>query len=476
MDEEVEIVMPGLKYLTSESEHICRLCFGSTEQQEVSLEDSVKLQRPYLDESLTFASMFAELGVVEEACLPQVLCMNCATMTINSYLFKKLCQSSNENWNMVLNKLDTSLEQSSGTGPNVQTIFLMIKQDENLMFTSRKSLARSKKTALRKLREVLKAKQPCHRTKKQNSNTICEECGERFKSMCTLVRHRKLHSNDKLACTQCPKIFTTQAKLDEHSERVHYPKKIKCPKCPKMLSTNKMLKIHDKFHHVAAICKLCFVQFPSKKELRAHLDKHEVNKCPHCNKSFLNKQTFKLHLKICGTAYEQQPQFFCDICLKGYARKNGLRTHLKTDHGFGNVLSCNWCGKKFDAISRLNNHIVKHTKEKNFHCELCGGKFVTQAALVYHTRLHTGERPFPCDLCSETFLSASRRMMHKRRKHFGPTKECPICHVKFVTEHQLRKHVPRHYNPHSKLFVPGAETSYALQVSVNKIPPEELNI
>ncbi|KAJ8708178.1 hypothetical protein PYW08_010544 [Mythimna loreyi] len=413
--------------------------------------------------------MFRELGIFQEPSLPQVLCMNCATMTINSYLFQKLCQFSNDNWNTILNRISTSVDQSANIGPKlgVQTVYLVVKENDNLMFTSRKRhTVRSKKTALSKIRELVKDKR--YRVKKQKkSNVICEECGERFSSNCHLVKHMKVHSNSKHPCMQCPKVFASQLQLDEHSERVHYPKKIKCPKCPKMFSTNKMLTLHDKLHHVAAICKLCFVQFPSKKDLRAHLNKHEVNTCPRCNKAFLNKHTFKLHLRICGKLEERQPSFFCDICSKGYATKNGLRTHLKTDHGFGTVLSCNWCGKKFDAKSRLNNHIVKHTKARNFHCSHCGGKFVTQAALVYHTRLHTGERPFPCDLCSESFLSASRRMEHKRRKHFGPTKECHVCHVKFVTGHQLRKHVQRHYNPHSKLFVPEAEAPFAVYPNIN---------
>ncbi|KAH9632426.1 hypothetical protein HF086_010819 [Spodoptera exigua] len=467
MDPEADITLRAVKFLTSESNNVCRLCFSSTEQQEVSLEDIVTLQRSYLNETLTFVDMFQELNVLEEHSLPQVLCVNCATMTINAYLFKKLSQFSTDYWNKILNRINTTLDQSQTISLNVQTLYYIMKDDENILYTSRKRhTVRNKKTIINKLKEFGKTKQTCYKVKKLKTSVMCEECGEKFTSNCHLVKHMKVHSTSKYPCSQCPKVFATQLQVEEHAERVHYPKKICCPKCSKMFSTEKMLRLHDKLHHVAAICKLCFVQFPSKKQLRAHLDKHEVNKCARCNKSFLNKQTYKFHLRICGNLEDRQPSFFCDICHKGYVRKNGLRTHLKTDHGFGNVLSCNWCGKKFDAISRLNNHIVKHTKEKKFHCEHCGGKFVTQAALVYHTRLHTGERPFPCDMCNESFLSASRRMEHKQRKHFGPTKECQICHIKFITGHQLRKHIQRHYNPHSKLFVPDAVPPFPSYQSV----------
>ncbi|KAI5643514.1 zinc-finger double domain-containing protein [Phthorimaea operculella] len=221
-----------------------------------------------------------------------------------------------------------------------------------------------------------------------------------------------------------------------------------------MFSTERMLRRHDKINHIAAICKLCFVQFPSKMALRVHLDKHDLFKCEQCKKTYINRHTYKLHLKICGRSDTRIPKFFCDMCNKGFARKNSLRTHLKVNHGYGNVVTCNWCKKKFDAVSKLKMHIVKHTRERNFCCSQCGGKFVTQAALVYHTRLHTGEKPFPCDMCDESFLSASRRMEHKRRKHLEPTKQCPYCQVKFVTSHELKKHVARHTNPQSKLYVP----------------------
>ncbi|XP_075987730.1 uncharacterized protein LOC142984186 isoform X2 [Anticarsia gemmatalis] len=384
-------------------------------------------------------------------------------MTINSYLFQKLCQHSNEQWHTSLQRLDESLNITDTAASSVQTIYLMLKdkdRDGSMLTSQKRHRFKSKRIVAAKIKDIIKAKQTVKRAKKQRSNVICEECGEKFKSNCHLIKHMKVHSNTRFPCKQCPKVFASKIQLDEHAERLHYPKKLQCPKCSKMFSTERLLKYHDKQHHITAICNLCFVQLPSKKALRAHLDKHDVNKCPRCNKSLINKHTYKFHLKICGIE-EKTPNFFCDICNKGYARKNGLRTHLKTDHGFGNVLSCKWCGKKFDAVSRLRNHQVKHTKEKNYRCEQCQGKFVSRAALIYHIRLHTGERPFPCDLCNESFLSASRRMEHKRRKHFSPTKECHICHVKFVTGHQLKKHVQRHKNPQSKLFVPEMEGPYS---------------
>lgn len=390
-----------------------------------------------------------------------MLCTNCSTNVTNSYLFQKFCEHSNEKWNEVVRILGKSLDQANSIGPNVLSAYLVVDKNDNIIFTSRKvQTIRCKKTVLARVRNIIKSRQNYVKIKQKTIPTECDECGEKFSSNFHLAKHSaKVHNKNDHPCKQCTKVFATATQLEGHTERVHYPKKLQCTKCAKMFSTERLLKYHDKSHHTATICKLCFIQFPSRKELRSHLDKHEEKKCPKCDKTFINRHTYKGHLKICGNLDHKQPRFFCDICGKGYVLKNGLKTHLKIDHGFGHVLSCSWCNKKFDAVSRLNNHIVKHTKERNYHCEQCGGKFVTRAALIYHSRLHTGERPFPCDLCDESFLSASRRMEHKRRKHFGPTKECHICHVKFVTKNQLRKHAQRHYNPLSKLYVPNAEAA-----------------
>lgn len=398
--------------------------------------------------------------VTEEPLLPQTLCDSCAKSITNSYLFKKFCEYSNEKWGQAMSTLENSLTQADTLAPPVRSVYLMISATENCIFTSRKTHSMDKLTVVSKVQHFVKRRNKYVKDKTLYSY-ICEECGVKVKSKTLLAKHMKMHSTSPQHCSQCFKVFSTPLQLTEHEERVHYPKKIQCSKCAKRFSTEKMLRTHNRLEHVAALCKLCFVQFPSKTALKAHLDKHDVLKCPQCEKTFVNKQTYRIHCKQCGSNEERVASFFCDICGKGYIRKNGVRTHLKTDHGFGKVLSCSWCSKKFDAISRLKNHIVKHTRERNFTCEQCNGKFVTQAALVYHTRLHTGEKPFKCDLCNESFLSTSRRMEHKRRKHFGPTQQCHICSMKFITGSQLRKHIERHSDPHSKLYIPVREENSA---------------
>lgn len=391
----------------------------------------------------------------KELTLPQVLCVSCADLATKAFLFQKLCQHSYKNWDEALELLNKSLDLSETLGPVVKTAYLLVKND-SLILTSRKvHVKKTKEAALVKVQHLLKARQNYKKVKCKYSS-MCSECGQTFHSMSYLSKHMEKHKNKKYPCPLCHKIFPNLANLNTHKDRMHKPKTVQCPKCAKMFSSEKMLKYHEASYHIAAICKQCSMQFPSKKDLRLHMTKHDVNQsCNRCSKKFISKLVLKTHMKICGE--NQRINVYCDICKKGYVRKNSLRSHLITEHGFGATYTCNWCNKQFDAVSKLNMHIVKHTRERNFHCMICGGHFVTKAALTYHTRIHTGEKPYPCDLCKESFLSASRRMEHKRRKHLGPKHHCTVCSSKFVSKFELNKHMARHNDPHSRLFIDNNE-------------------
>lgn len=66
MDSEADITLPALKFLTGENDHICRLCFSPTGEQEVNLDDSMSVQKFFIDETVTCAEMFNELNVSKE--------------------------------------------------------------------------------------------------------------------------------------------------------------------------------------------------------------------------------------------------------------------------------------------------------------------------------------------------------------------------------------------------------------------------
>ncbi|XP_041986037.1 zinc finger protein 62 homolog [Aricia agestis] len=422
---DTDTIKSAVKFISGESK-ICRLCIGNIGSKEISFLDFVTIDSAYYNDKLSYQSIFRELGVSSERALPEVLCVSCASLAVNSFLFQKLCEYSQQQWHTSLCSLDKMIAQSENLNARAVSAYFIVQENKSTMLTCYNTMQeKNKKTALTKLQKNMKI---------------------RLKSIKDKKRLRK-----KIPCPSCPKIFVKEYELEDHREKVHYPKNIKCDSCTKMFSTKKQLRRHKNLYHVKFTCIECSLELSSKHLLRLHMDKHYRNSCVRCNKKFESLKSYKVHMKSCG----QREKFICDICSKAFAQKQGLTCHLKCLHGFGkNLLSCKWCGKKFDMKSRLSEHIVKHTRERNFTCEICGAKFVSNPSLVYHRRLHTGERPYPCDMCNEHFLSATTRLLHKHRVHLGPTKECNICQAKFITSFELKKHKKWHHNPHSKLYVP----------------------
>ena len=56
-------------------------------------------------------------------------------------------------------------------------------------------------------------------------------------------------------------------------------------------------------------------------------------------------------------------------------------------------------------MARYKNHMISHTKEKQYVCDLCGKQFRDKARLDSHRRIHTGETPYKCDFEVNSLLA-----------------------------------------------------------------------
>ncbi|XP_041985604.1 zinc finger protein 62-like [Aricia agestis] len=439
---DAELNRSAIKFICGDIDNVCRLCLNiiGPESSKISIYQIAIIQTPYYNDELSYHSVFQELGVTSEPALPGFLCVSCATLSVNAFLFQKLCECSEQQWKTSFNLLEKFFTQSETLNTRAVSVFFNV--EENEMLTSYNPMpVKNKKYVVAKLQRNMKI-----RKKRKNEKNIIQR---------------------RFPCQTCGKEFSKFYELETHKQQVHYPKTIGCDLCTKKFSTEKLLCKHKKTNHVSLSCYVCNQEYSSKNSLRTHMVKHTNNKqdtCPRCNKEFSNPQSYKFHLKNCG-------QYICDMCGKEYSQKCSLMFHLACTHGFSNnIRTCLWCDKKFLNASTLKQHEVKHTRERNFTCEICGGKFVTNRALIYHRRLHTGERPYPCDICGESFLNSSRRMMHKRRVHLGPDKECEICSAKFHSNTELQRHKRRHDNPHSKeYYVPKGNTKSGLKKGKVKV-------
>lgn len=174
-----------------------------------------------------------------------------------------------------------------------------------------------------------------------------------------------------------------------------------------------------------------------------------------------------------GEREERPTPFKCEVCTRGFSRKDKLKLHLMI-HSGDKPLKCEACGKAFLRRDHLKNHMRTHSRpraapkpknhgrkvalaaadpdgdaekdkvERPFGCEVCHKMFTRKDNLGAHMRIHTGERPFACDLCEKRFAEkcALKRHMvvHTQERLYL----CGVCGRSFARKGHLTEHVWLH--------------------------------
>jgi len=342
------------------------------------------------------------------------------------------------------------------------------------------------------------------------SNCVCGICGKVFDTQGGKRRHIKgvhpdnhqinvkqiktenikieQNGDDLLSCTKCPKKFVSSLALKIHRQvscdisgnekefeikkenikkeeidMIQSKKDIKgdaefsCGQCEKSLSTREFLDIHLIIHkelnRMPCKEKNCNNVFPSQKSLMIHLEvDHKVEKktenlmfysCEECDKQC----TSKGHLKDHMIKHSKERNFVCMDCGKKLKRRSTLADHMKIHTGEKNY-HCDKCEEKFITSAGLRNHtLTRHTDLSSavpFMCSYCGREFKKKDYLLKHVTEHTGEKNFECNICPKKFRFATSLENHLNMHNGIKRFQCPHCEKRFTQRQQRTMHVRRH--------------------------------
>ena len=224
-------------------------------------------------------------------------------------------------------------------------------------------------------------------------------------------------------CKQCANAFPTKSQLKYHVE-IHSANELKCQQCSYTTKTTGCMHVHVKRMHMDKRihhCIICAKDFVTLTELKLHAQIHMENRersfqCQICSYSAHSEKALLSHAeKHLGT------RFGCDKCEQSFSCKGTLRNHNRTKHDATfkiPVFSCSQCPKSYNSKGHLNRHIFSHA----------------------------GFKPYKCDICEVNYASPNGFKSHMEEKHLNilPSHQCMNCPKIFYAKSQLKSHTYVH--------------------------------
>lgn len=224
-----------------------------------------------------------------------------------------------------------------------------------------------------------------------------------------------------------------------------------CPLCPEpsehepMLFANHLKTVHSYKYYV---CDICYKGFHKRNEVSDHMDEFHGNgtetgefHCENCMRVFLNLRQFRIHKRL---HYSSSKQHECSECHKKYSSKNLLDEHMNMHTG-QRPYKCPSCDKDFASKYTLQAHMKIHTKRpRPYSCDECDKSFLNQQNLVQHKKLHTGVKAFICEVCQKAFGTQHNLDVHKIVHSGNKPFICRTCGKGFARRAEINDHERTH--------------------------------
>ncbi|KAJ8706533.1 hypothetical protein PYW07_012611 [Mythimna separata] len=304
----------------------------------------------------------------------------------------------------------------------------------------------------------------------------CFICKTRLKTSRALRKHLTAQHTEQYSCKGCPFVTRNRGVAREH-EKWHAGTKYQCPHCASEFDKITTYMGHIRIKHVSDfVCELCGYTFVSKKGIDVHKKKkHRMyNKemtlegpyCEMCDVKFLSQDAHDRHLKLSSRhSSDHDPNRIRNDSQSMNAERSGrvmrrierrpvIHPRLPTDEEQSDSapVNCEQCGLQLRDLRVYAQHFRRMHPDKNrtkypamktpCMCEQCGKIFQSMALLKDHMWIHTGEKRFKCDRCTKSFTQKTNLVFHMRvHSASRPSYECPLCGKHFAFFNNRRRHM-----------------------------------
>ena len=197
-------------------------------------------------------------------------------------------------------------------------------------------------------------------------------------------------------CLFCQKMFPVREKA-KHILSEHKNDTIQCKECEGTFANEDKFTMHMRNVHAEPTptwCEICQKEVQKMGKHKAYYHKSKESVCNHCQKTFRDSTSLKIHMKsVDGTVLRKK----CNECFKWFTNLRGhvLGVHRKQlkPHQLRNS-KCSTCYRWIDKADFTGHQMICAADLKT--CELCGMEVERQKFDLHVTRNHA-----KCAICSE---------------------------------------------------------------------------
>ncbi|KAI8431649.1 hypothetical protein MSG28_016128 [Choristoneura fumiferana] len=303
----------------------------------------------------------------------------------------------------------------------------------------------------------------------------CPYCQIVYNHQTSYYNHIRIqHPGENEACYECGETFAAGRGMNLHKALAHRTSdksnaKHKCKDCGVKFLNAEALQRHEELgagvpHAALWPCAACGDSCGSDTALKAHAAEQHTDRhhCDECNKTFLNSESFELHVQRkhmnkravegpfrprVGVGRRQPCVYVCEICGKVFKVVGpcGRSARITTTILLTNPAvkqQCLHCCVSTWRVRQPNStllqyHMNGHLAVKPFQCKQCPKTFPRQGALNLRNPISgvcicgctQGERPYQCEQCPQAFASPSNLSRHTKYRHtkYRELVKCNIC-------------------------------------------------
>ncbi|KAK8394013.1 hypothetical protein O3P69_006305 [Scylla paramamosain] len=264
-------------------------------------------------------------------------------------------------------------------------------------------------------------------------------CTKEFKKPSDLVRHMRVHTNDKpFKCNKCFRNFAVKSTLVAHTKVHQAVKEHTCKHCNKKFTTSTSLRVHSRLHtgQKPYPCSQCHKVFRTISHRNAHMMSHAH--------SPLRQAHSKKYMALPNIPLQEPILITTAGPVKQPSRHSQIYPNETGEFPPDRPHKCHYCPAAFKKSSHLKQHERAHTGERPYKCNSCSKQFLSLSVLKSHHKTHTGQRTHKCEQCSRLFATSGSLRRHKTIHSSERPYMCPYCQKTFKTNTNCKKHMKTH--------------------------------